>query len=63
MTNTKIINKKARFDFEILERFEGGIQLIGAEVKSLRGGRMSLEGSFVKEIGSEVYLVNAQIFP
>lgn len=63
MTSTKIINKKARFDYEIIETFEVGMQLIGAEVKSLRSGRMSLEGSFVKVIGSEVYLVNAQIFP
>lgn len=63
MNITKIINKKARFDYEILETFDGGLHLLGAEVKSLRGGRMSLEGSFVKVIGSEVYLVNAQIFP
>lgn len=39
------------------------MNLHGAEVKSIKGGRMSLEGSFVKIIGSEVYLVNAQIFP
>lgn len=63
MNITKIINKKAKFDYEILETFDGGLHLLGAEVKSLRGGRMSLDGSFVKVIGSEVYLVNAQIFP
>lgn len=63
MNHAKIINKKARFDFEILDTFEGGMNLTGAEVKSLRGGRMSLEGSFVKIIGSEIYLVNAHIYP
>jgi SsrA-binding protein len=59
----QIENKKAFFDYEILETFEAGLVLTGAEVKSVKGGRMSLEGSFVKIIGSEVYIVNAQIFP
>ncbi|MBI2617609.1 SsrA-binding protein SmpB [Candidatus Gottesmanbacteria bacterium] len=59
----KIVNKKAHHDFTILDTFEAGIHLLGAEVKSIKGGRMSLEGSFVKITGSEVYLVNAQIFP
>ena len=59
----KVINRRARYDYEILESFETGIVLTGPEVKSLRGGRMTLDGSFVKIIGSEVYLVNAQIFP
>lgn len=63
MNHAKIINKKARFDFEILDTFEGGMHLTGAEVKSLRGGRMSLTGSYVKIIGSEIYLVNAHIYP
>ncbi|KKS95649.1 MAG: ssrA RNA (tmRNA)-binding protein, SsrA-binding protein [Candidatus Gottesmanbacteria bacterium GW2011_GWA2_43_14] len=59
----KIINKKAFHDFEILETYETGLVLNGAEVKSVRSGRMSLEGAFVRIIGSEIYLVNAQIFP
>lgn len=59
----KIINKKATFDYTILDRLEAGVQLMGAEVKSLRGGHASLEGAFVRVIGSEMYLVNAQIFP
>lgn len=59
----KIVNKKAYFDYTILDRFEAGINLMGAEVKSLKGGHASLEGSFVRLIGSEAYLVNAQIFP
>jgi len=59
----KIIHKKATFDYEILDRFEVGIVLTGAEVKSVRAGHASLEGSFVRIIGSEAYLVNAQVFP
>ena len=59
----KIVNKKAFYDYEILDRFEAGIHLVGAEVKSLRNGHAKLDGSYVKVIGSEVYLVGAQIFP
>ena len=59
----KIVNKKAFYDYEILDRFEAGIHLVGAEVKSLRNGHAKLEGSYVKVIGSEIYLVGAQIFP
>ncbi len=59
----KIFNKKATFEYEILERFEAGVNLTGAEVKSIKGGHAQLTGAFVRIIGSEAYLVNAQIFP
>lgn len=59
----RLVNKKAFHDYTILERFEAGVHLTGAEVKSLKGGHASLEGAFVRLIGSEAYLVNAQIFP
>ncbi len=59
----KIINHKAYFDYEILDRFEAGIHLVGAEVKSLRNGNAKLDGSYVKVIGGEIFLVGAQIFP
>ena len=59
----KIFNKKVTFEYTILERFEAGINLTGAEVKSIKGGHAQLTGSFVRIIGSEAYLVNAQIFP
>ena len=59
----KIVNKKAMFDYEILDRVEVGIVLSGAEVKSLRDGHAKLDGAFVRIMGSEAYLVNAQIFP
>lgn len=56
-------NRKAHFNFEILERYEAGIELSGAEVKSLRAGRASLEGSHVTVRGGEAYLVGATIQP
>lgn len=59
----KITNRKAFYDYEILERFEAGINLQGAEVKAIRLGHADLSGSFVRIFGSEAYLVNAKIFP
>ena len=59
----EIRNKKAYYEYEISERFEAGVVLTGAEVKSLKGGHATLEGAFVRIIGLEAYLVNAQIFP
>ena len=59
----KISNKKAYFDYQILETFEAGINLYGSEVKAVRLGRADLTGSFVRIIGAEAYLINAKIFP
>ncbi len=59
----KITNRKASFNYELIDRFEAGINLYGGEVKALRAGHADLSGSFVKIIGSEAYLVNAKIFP
>ncbi len=56
-------NRKARFNYEILEKYETGIELLGTEVKSVRGGQMSLEGAFVLVRGGEVFLINANIPP
>jgi SsrA-binding protein len=56
-------NKKARFDFEILEDYEAGIELLGFEVKSLREKRGNLSGSHVTIRGGEAYLLNANIPP
>lgn len=63
MKNMKIMNRKAFFEYEILERFEAGINLFGAEVKALKEGHADLTGSFVQIRGSEAYLVNAKILP
>jgi len=62
-TAMKISNKKALYDYQILERFEAGINLLGSEVKAVRLGHADLSSSHVRTIGSEAYLVNAKIFP
>ena len=54
-------NSKVRFDFELLEHFTAGIELTGTEVKSVRGGRCNLQGSFVAIRGNEAFLVGADI--
>ncbi len=59
----KIINRRARYDYDIIETFEAGIVLTGPEVKSLRGGHGSLEGAYVKLVGDEAFLINARISP
>lgn len=59
--NDLLRNKKAGFDFELLERIEAGVELLGTEVKSLRGGQGKLEGSHVVVRGGEAYLVGASI--
>lgn len=56
-----IENRKARFDYEISETFEAGIELFGFEVKSVKAGRMELPGSQVIVRGGEAYLVGANI--
>jgi SsrA-binding protein len=59
----RIDNKRARFDYTIVDTLEAGMHLLGSEIKSLRGGHGQLEGSFVRILGQEAYLVNAQIYP
>ncbi len=54
-------NKKIYFNYEILEKYEAGIELLGVEVKSVRNGRMSLEGAFIIVRGGEVFLINANV--
>lgn len=54
-------NKKARFQYHLLETFEAGIQLLGTEVKSLRQGSASLSEAFCKFENGELYLINANI--
>lgn len=54
-------NKKAYFDYEILESFESGIVLLGSEVKSIRAGKVNLKDSFVKIIKNEAFLFQAHI--
>ena len=57
----KIINKNVKREFSILDTVEAGIALTGSEVKSIRDGRMSLTGAYVRFIGDGLFLVGAQI--
>lgn len=59
----KIFNRKARFKYQLLEKLEAGIVLTGAEIKSIRAGRVSLSEAFARIRNGEVFLVNAQISP
>ncbi len=56
-------NKKARFDYEILETFEAGIVLTGPEVKSVKLGHISIKESYATVRSEEVFLTNAHISP
>jgi SsrA-binding protein len=56
-------NRRARFNYTILESLEAGIALKGAEVKSLRAGKASLNDSFARVDGSELFLHNMHIAP
>lgn len=58
-----IENKKAYFDYEILEKFEAGLELKGLEVKALKKGKGSLAGSRVIIRGGEAYVVGMDIPP
>ncbi len=56
-------NRKAKYDYEILETFEAGLVLKGYEVKSIKTGRVSLQGAFVTIKNEEAFLTNANIPP
>ena len=56
-------NKKAHFNYEILDTYEAGVELLGFEVKSVRKGQARLEGSYAIIRGGEVYLVGCHIPP
>jgi SsrA-binding protein len=56
-------NKRAWYEYEILERMEAGLALMGTEVKSLRDGRANLKDSYGRVRNGEVFLVEAHISP
>jgi SsrA-binding protein len=56
-------NRKAYFNYDIQEKFEAGIELFGYEVKSVRAGKVSLDGSHVIIRGGEAYIVGVTIQP
>lgn len=56
-------NPKANFDYQILEKLETGLVLRGHEVKSIRNGKISIKGSFVKIVSGEAFLIGATLSP
>lgn len=57
------LNKRAKFDYELLEKFEAGLVLTGPEVKSAKAGSVQLKGSFLDIRGGQLWLKNAHITP
>lgn len=62
-SNTIVLNKKARHDYLLEDRFEAGLSLEGWEVKSLRAGQVQIRDSYVMIQDSEAYLFGAVISP
>lgn len=64
--NVKVVatNRKAGFEYFLLEKYEAGIALQGSEIKSIRAGQVSIQESYVDiENGEQAYLVEAHIAP
>jgi len=59
--NANILNKRARFDYEILDKYNAGIVLTGTEIKSIRLGKASIAESFCEFHNHELFLINATI--
>ncbi len=56
-------NRRAKFDYELKEKFEAGLVLTGSEVKSIKAGHIDLKGSYISFRGQEAYLVKAHVTP
>ena len=54
-------NRRARYDYEILETLEAGLVLTGTEIKSIRAGRVNLSDDHARPVGGEMWLYNAHI--
>ena len=65
MENVKVVatNRKAKFEYFLIETFEAGISLQGSEIKSIRAGQISLKEAYVQTDGEEAWLMSAHIAP
>jgi len=65
MDGIKIIslNRKARFEFDLFDTYEAGIELMGTEIKSIRARQVSLSEAYVRTNGRQAWLVSAHIAP
>jgi|SRR3989344_4873853 len=57
----QIKNRRAYYDYQILEKYEGGLALLGGEVQSIRAGRANIDHAFVRIRNGEAYLLGANI--
>ena len=60
---TLVLNRQARFNYEILEKVEAGISLVGTEVKSIREGKANIKEAYADIRGGEAWLIGAHINP
>lgn len=56
-----VTNKKATLNYEVLDSYEGGLELLGHEVKSIRAGKIKFDASYVVILGNELFLKNTEI--
>ena len=56
--NINIRNRKATFEYELIERFIAGMMLVGTEIKSIRNGKVNLTDSYCQFINGELYVKN-----
>ena len=56
-------NKKARFEYHLLENYEAGISLKGSEIKSIRTRQVSIAEAYIQTDGQEAWIINAHISP
>ena len=56
-------NRKARFEYNLLEHYEAGIVLLGTEIKSIRARQVSIAEAYVQTDGNEVWLINSHVSP
>ena len=65
MNGIKIVsrNRKAKFEYELYDKYEAGIELRGTEIKSIRAGQVSLSEAYVRTNGRQAWLVGAHIAP
>ena len=65
MNGIKVVsrNRKAKFEYDLFDTYEAGIELRGTEIKSIRAGQVSLSESYVRTNGRQAWLVGAHIAP
>ena len=60
---TVAVNRRASFDYDILETVEAGLALTGTEIKSIRSGQVDLRGAYARELGHELWLEGMHLAP